>query len=65
MMEEAEVREERLGDTVLLAVKGEEEQEQEMWGPQRLERGAQICPQSLGEDGSPYPDTLIYNFRRP
>ena len=46
---------------MLLAAK-EEEKEQEMWGPQRLERGAQIFPQSLGEDGSPHPDILIYNF---
>lgn len=63
-MTEAEVREEREtgGHS---AARGEEEQEQETRGLQSLERGAQIFPQSLREDGSPHADTLIYSFRQP
>lgn len=64
VMTEAEVREEReIGGHS--AARGEEKQEQETRGLQSLERGAQIFPQSLREDGSPHPDTLIYSFRQP
>lgn len=48
MMEEAEVRGGRLGDTVLLAVKGRRSRSKRCEGPRGWKEGAEICPQSLG-----------------
>lgn len=53
MMEEAEVRRERLGDTVLLAVKGRRSRSKRCGGPRGWKEGHRSAPRTLGRMAAP------------